>query len=93
MSFPVLLRASPRRKVFLQRALYDCLTGIQFRRDGHKKVYIQAMRLVFVLLEKLVEPFFELDQPSIGGNEKSENTLNKNSQSGLYLKFMGELKT
>ena len=74
MSFPVLIRASPRRKVFLKRVLYDCLTGIQFRRDGHKKVYIQAMRLVFVLLEKLVEPFFELDQSSIGGNERVKKT-------------------
>jgi hypothetical protein len=66
----LLLHATPHRKVFFKGALYDCLTEIQFRRDGHKKVYIQAMRLVFVLLEKLVEPFFELDQPSIGGNEK-----------------------
>jgi len=36
----------------------------------NKKVYMQAMRLVFVLLEKLVEPFFELDQSSIGGIER-----------------------
>jgi hypothetical protein len=35
---------------------------------------MQAMRLVFVLLEKLVEPFFELDQSSIGGNERVKET-------------------
>ena len=40
----------------------------------NKKVYMQAMRLVFVLLEKLVEPFFELDQSSIGGNERVKET-------------------
>ena len=40
----------------------------------HKKVYIQGMRLVFVLLEKLVEPFFELDLSSIGGNERVKQT-------------------
>ena len=40
---------------------------------------MQAMRLVFVLLEKLAEPFFELDQSSIGGNERVKKpTLNKN---------------
>jgi hypothetical protein len=66
----LLLHATPHRTFFFKVTLDDCLTDIQFRRDGHKKVYIQAMRLVFVLLEKLVEPFFELDQPSIGGNEK-----------------------
>jgi hypothetical protein len=31
---------------------------------------MHAMRLVFVLLEKLVDPFFELAKPSIGGNER-----------------------
>ncbi len=31
---------------------------------------MQAMRLVFVLLEKLVDTFFELDLSSIGGNER-----------------------
>ena len=51
------------------------------------------MRLVFVLLEKLVEPFFELDLSSIGGNEKVKTHINQNSQSSLYVKFMGELKT
>ena len=35
------------------------------------------MRLVFVLLEKLVEPFFELDHSSIGGNEKVKIRLTK----------------
>ena len=35
------------------------------------------MRLVFVLLEKLVEPFFELDLSSIGGNEKVKTRLTK----------------
>ena len=35
---------------------------------------MQCMRLVFVLLEKLVEPFFELDQSSIGGNERVKQT-------------------
>ena len=47
----------------------------------HKKVYMHAMRLVFVLLENLVEPFFELDLPSIGGNERVKQmslTLTKN---------------
>ena len=42
---------------------------------------MQAMRLVFVLLEKLVEPFFELELSSIGGNErvkKTRLTLTKN---------------
>jgi hypothetical protein len=38
---------------------------------------MQASRLVFVLLEKLAEPFFELDQPSIGGNEKVKTRLTK----------------
>ena len=38
------------------------------------------MRLVFVLLEKLGESFFELDdEPSIGGNERLRKTrLTKN---------------
>ena len=35
---------------------------------------MQGIRLVFVLLEKLVEPFFELAQPSIGGNERVKKT-------------------
>jgi hypothetical protein len=42
---------------------------------------MQGMRLVFVLLEKLVAPFFELDQSSIGGNERVKQiplTLTKN---------------
>jgi hypothetical protein len=43
----------------------------------HKKLYMQAMRLVFVLLEKSVIPFFELDQSSIGGNEKVKKQLIK----------------
>jgi hypothetical protein len=43
----------------------------------HKKVYIQAMRLVFVLLEKLGNTFFELDQSSIGGNGKVKIQLIK----------------
>ena len=59
----------------------------------HKKVYIQAMRLVFVLLEKLGNTFFELDQSSIGREWKSENTINQNSLAALCVKFMGELKT
>jgi hypothetical protein len=36
----------------------------------YKKVYMQGTRLVFVLLENLVEPFFELADPSIGGNKR-----------------------
>jgi hypothetical protein len=43
----------------------------------HKKVYMQAMRLVFVLLEKLGNPFFELDHSSIGGNGKVKIQLIK----------------
>ena len=38
---------------------------------------MRASRLVFVLLEKLAEPFFELDQSSIGGNEKVKTRLTK----------------
>ena len=38
---------------------------------------MQASRLVFVLLEKLAKPFFELDQTSIGGNEKVKIRLTK----------------
>jgi hypothetical protein len=56
---------------------FECFTDIQFTLNRHKKVYMQASRLVFVLLEKLAEPFFELDQPSIGGNEKVKTRLTK----------------
>jgi hypothetical protein len=64
-------------KVFLYYSSNDCLTDIQFRFNMHKKVYMRASRLVFVLLEKLAEPFFELDQPSIGGNKKVKTRLTK----------------
>ena len=55
---------------------------------------MQGMRLVFVLLEKLVDPFFELDLSSIGGNERVKQTHpnRKSPSSYFYFKFMGELK-
>ena len=65
------------RKVFFNQMLYECLLEIQFRLIMNKNVYMQGMRLVFVLLEKLVEPFFELDLSSIGGNEKVKTQLTK----------------
>jgi hypothetical protein len=72
--------------------IYECLAGIQFRLNMNKNVYMQAMRLVFVLLEKSAEPFFELEpQSSIGGNEKVKVRLTK-THNQYYLKFMGELK-
>jgi len=58
LPYPVLLHTTLQHKVFLKRTLYQCLAAIQFRLNMNKKVYMQAMRLVFVLLEKLVEPFF-----------------------------------
>ncbi len=72
--FSSLLHATLRRTVFFNCTLYESLTTLYFKRDVHKKVYIQAMRLVFVLLEKLVDPFFELDKSSIGGNERVKQT-------------------
>jgi hypothetical protein len=42
------------------------------------------MRLVFVLLEKLVEPFFELDLSSIGGNERVKKTRLTKTHSQHY---------
>jgi hypothetical protein len=57
--------------------LYESLTTLIFLSVTHKKVYMPAMRLVFVLLEKSVEPFFELDDSSIGGNEKVKIQLIK----------------
>jgi hypothetical protein len=51
-----------------------------------KKVYMQGTRLVFVLLEKLVEPFFELADPSVGGNERVKKVcLTKNHNQHLAL--------
>ena len=70
----LLLHATPSRKVFFKRMLYECLTDILFRLIMNKNVYMQGMRLVFVLLEKLVKPFFELDLSSIGGIERVKNT-------------------
>jgi len=55
----------------------ESLTNLIFLSVKHKKVYMHAMRLVFVLLEKLAKPFFELDQSSIGGNEKVKIQLIK----------------
>ena len=75
-------------KFFYIAALFDCLTDIQFRLNGHKKVYMQASRLVFVLLEKLAEPFFELDQPSIGGNEKVKTRLTKTHNQHYILNLL-----
>jgi hypothetical protein len=64
--------------------LYESLTTLIFLSVTHKKVYMPAMRLVFVLLEKSVEPFFELDDSSIGGNEKVKIQLIK-THSQRYL--------
>jgi len=47
---------------------------------------MHATRLVFVLLEKLVDPFFELAQPSIGGNERvTKTSLTKTHNQHLTL--------
>jgi len=62
---------------FFNCTLYESLTTLIFWSNVYKKVYMQRMRLVFVLLEKLVDPFFELDQSSIGGNEKVKTRLTK----------------
>jgi hypothetical protein len=69
---------------FFRRMLYESLTTLIFLRVTHKKVYMPAMRLVFVLLEKSAEPFFELDDSSIGGNEKVKIQLIK-THSQRYL--------
>jgi hypothetical protein len=73
----VLHFATPHRKVFFQQPFYESSATLIFLSVMHKKVYMQAMRLVFVLLEKLGTPFFELDQSSIGGNEKVKIQLIK----------------
>jgi hypothetical protein len=75
-------------KVLLYYLDYNCLTDIQFRLNRHKKVYMRASRLVFVLLEKLAEPFFELDQPSIGGNEKVKTRLTKTHNQHYILNLL-----
>ena len=74
--------------VFLYYLAYDCLIDIQFRLNSYKKVYMRASRLVFVLLEKLAEPFFELDQPSIGGNEKVKTRLTKTHNQHYILNLL-----
>jgi hypothetical protein len=74
--------------VFLYYRAYDCLIDIQFRLNRYKKVYMRASRLVFVLLEKLAEPFFELDQPSIGGNEKVKTRLTKTHNQHYILNLL-----
>ncbi len=57
--------------------LYDCLLAIQFRLVMHKKVYMQRRRLVFVLLEKLVDPFSSWNYPASGEMEKVKTRLTK----------------
>jgi hypothetical protein len=54
--------------------LYESLTALCFKRDAHKKVYMLGMRLVFVLLEKLADPFSNWTNPNIGGNVRVKKT-------------------
>jgi len=88
LPFPILLHATPRCTVFFNCTLYESLTTFIFWVNVHKKVYMQATRLVFVLLEKLVEPFFELDQSSIGGNEKVKTRLTKTHNQHYILNLL-----
>ncbi len=45
----------------------------------HKNVYMYGVQHLFVLLEKFGEPFFDVGNPSIGGNAGLKNTpLNQN---------------
>ena len=82
---------------FFQPLLYESLAALCFKRDVHKKVYMLGMRLVFVLLEKLADPFSNWTNPNIGGIvrvRKDTFSPDQKSQSSLfYVKFMGELKT
>ncbi len=51
----------------------------------HKKVYMLAMQLLFVLFEKLGESFFDAGHPSIGGTHKLEgNPLEKNHNNNHF---------
>ena len=82
-----------RCKVFFNHSLYESLTALYFTSNDHKKVYIQAMRLVFVLLEKLGETLFQVDVPALGENERlKKDRLNHKSQLQFNRKFMGELR-
>jgi hypothetical protein len=69
-----MLHATPRSIVFFNCTLYESLTALCFKRDVHKKVYMQGMRLVFVLLEKLADPFSNWTNPNIGGNVRVKKT-------------------
>ena len=56
-------------KSLLLRAFYETLTSLIFSFNVYKKVYIHALRLVFVLLEKLDGTLFRFGKSSIEGNE------------------------
>jgi hypothetical protein len=52
------------------RGLYETLTTLIFKFNVHKKVYMHALRHVFVLLEKLDGTLFRFGKSSIEGNER-----------------------
>jgi|GEM_PF-5864397 hypothetical protein len=64
----------------------ESLLALTLSSDMHKNVYKQAMRSLCVLLEKFRQSFFDVGQPSIGGNVNLKNTQSQENHS-IHINF------
>jgi hypothetical protein len=70
---------------------HEALVVISLSKGTHKNVYKLATQLLFVLLEKFRQSFFDVGQPSIGGNVNLKKTQSHSSHNYIYfnIKLLG----
>jgi hypothetical protein len=64
----------------------ESLPALTLSSDLHKNVYKHATRLLCVLLEKFRQSFFDVGQPSIGGNVNLKKTQSPKNH-GIHINF------
>jgi hypothetical protein len=83
-------RSTQHLTIFFDNKLYESLAALIFSRKPYKKVYMRGAQLLFVLLEKFGESFFDVGNPSIGGNAGLKNTQLTQNHS-IHFNFRNKL--